>query len=151
MAIYNLTGSDTFIINDRVFNNLADGDAVTITFGNDLVSSSTGKNKNTIFALNEQGTNAAVVARVMRGSSDDQFLNALLTTMQKDFSAFPLMNGSFVKRLGDGQGNVIVNNYLLIAGVIQRNVDTKENVQGDTEQGVSVYTMSFANVTGGIQ
>lgn len=151
MSVYSLTGNDTFIINDRVFNNLSDGDAVAITFSNDLVAASTGKNKNTIFALNEQGNNAAVVVRVMRGSSDDQFLNTLLTTMQKDFSAFPLMNGSFVKRLGDGSGNVVVNSYLMIGGTFHRNVDTKENVQGDTEQGTAVYNLLFANITPGIQ
>lgn len=151
MPVYNLTGADTIVLNDRVFNNLADGDAVTIAFANDLVTGSTGKNKNTIFALNEQGNNAAVTMRVMRGSSDDQFLNTLLTTMLKDFAAFPLINGSFVKRLGDGTGEVVVNNYQLTGGTFLRNVDTKDNVQGDTEQGVAVYNLWFANVTPGIQ
>jgi hypothetical protein len=151
MAVFNLTGSDTIVLNDRVFNNLADGDAVTISFSNDLVKGSTGKNKNTIFALDEQGNNATVVMRIMRGSSDDQFMNTLLTTMLKDFSAFPLINGSFVKRLGDGTGEVVVNNYQLTGGVFQKNVDTKDNVQGETEQGVSVYNLFFANVIPGIQ
>ena len=49
MAVYALTGNDSLIINERVINNLADGSTINITYDNDSVGISTGKNDNTIF------------------------------------------------------------------------------------------------------
>ena len=49
MATDTITGQDTLTLYDRVFLDLADGDASTITYPNDMVAVSTGKNGNTIF------------------------------------------------------------------------------------------------------
>lgn len=146
MSINVITAEDTFSIYDRVLTDFADDDSSTISFAGDLVTIKTGKNKNSIYAKNETGTNAAVTLRLIRGSSDDRFMSGKLSEMQRDFVATELANGEFVKRLGDGQGNVIRDVYTLLGGTFQRNVDGKENVSGDTEQGVAVYNMIFANV-----
>lgn len=151
MAIFTLTAEDTLVLYDRVLNDLADGDAVTITFPNESVAIRTGKNRNTIFAKSEQGQNANVVIRVMRGSSDDQFLAGKLAEARRDFVGSVLANGSFVKRLGDGQGGIVNDTYTMQGGRFTRNIDSKENVSGDTEQGVAVYNMVFADVTKDIQ
>lgn len=148
---YNLTGADTFVLYDRVFNNLADGDTVTITYPNNSTEAKTGKNGNTIFAQNMSGMNANVTIRVLRGSSDDQFLAGKKATFEQDYAAGELANGSFVKRLGDGSGNVVNDVYSLKGGAFQRGIDSKENVQGDTDQAVSVYNMIFAACVKGIQ
>lgn len=146
MPVNVITAEDTFSVFDRVITDFADDDASTVAFATDIVTIKTGKNKNAIFAKNEAGGNASVVLRVMRGSSDDQFLNGKLSEMQRDFVATSLANGEFVKRLGDGQGNVVRDVYTLLGGTFTRNVDGKENVSGDTEQGVAVYNLMFANV-----
>ena len=99
---------------------------------------------NTIFAKDETGSNATVILRIIRGSSDDRFLAGKLSAMQRDFVGQALATGEFVKRLGDGQGNIIRNVYTLLGGTFKKNVDGKENVSGDTEQAVSVYTLAFA-------
>lgn len=147
MPIFNLTGDDTLVIYDRVFNDLADGDAVMIAFPSDLVTIKSGKNGNSILAKSEQGNNANMTIRVMRGSSDDQFLAGKLATIQKDFASAEMATGSFVKRMGDGQGSVINDVYTLNGGTFSRKVDGKENVAGDTDQAVSVYNMVFASVS----
>jgi len=147
MGINVITAADTFTVFDRVLNDLADGDASTITFSNDIVGVKTGKNRNTIFSPNETGNNAAITLRVMRGSSDDRFLENKFSEWQQDPATFALATGEFVKRLGDGQGNVIRDVYNLAGGVFSRKVDGKQNVEGDTEQGVAVFNMIFANVT----
>lgn len=146
MSINVITAEDTFSVYDRVLSDFADDDASTISFDADIVRTKTGKNKNTIFAKDETGSNATVTLRLIRGSSDDRFMAGKLAEMQRDFVSHVLATGEFVKRLGDGQGNIIRDVYTLLGGTFKKNVDGKENVSGDTEQGVAVYTMMFANV-----
>lgn len=147
MSIQTLTGSDTFVIFDTVLTGLADGDAVTITFSDDLMAVKTGKNGNTIYSQNESGNNADVVLRLMRGCTDDRMFQAKLAEMLQDIASFRLAEASYVKRLGDGQGEVLSDVYTLKGGVFMRKVDAKESTSGDTEEGISIYTMKFANIT----
>lgn len=147
MATYTVTGDDTFTIAGRILNDLSNGDTVTLTYPNDIVTVTTGKNKNSIYAKNETGNNVDVVIRVNRGSDDDRFLNGLLSDQNRDLAAFVLMNAELAKRNGDGTGAVIADIYTLQGGVFTRNVDTRENVEGDTEQAVSIYTLKFALAT----
>lgn len=151
MNTFTITSDDTLTLYDRVITDLADDDVSSITFPNDSVKVKTGKNRNTLYAKDETGNNANLVLRVTRGSSDDQFLQSKIAQSEADFVATQLANGSFVKRLGDGQGNVKLDNYTLRGGVIVRRVDGKENVSGDTAQAVAVYNMTFATAQRSIQ
>ena len=60
MTVYALTGNDTLIINERVIKGLADGSTINITIDNDTIGTTTGKDDNTIFADNRQGSNATL-------------------------------------------------------------------------------------------
>ena len=151
MTTNTITADDTLTLFGRVFNDMADGDVSTITFPNNLVEMKTGKNRNTIFSKNTTGENAEMVLRLIRGSSDDQFLQGKLSTSVTDFASTVLATGEFVKRLGDGLGNVARDVYTLGGGVIMKNVEAKENVEGDIVQGVSIYNMKFATVVRSIQ
>lgn len=144
MATYALTGNDTFVLNDRVFKDFADGSTITIDFPNERTGKTTGKNGNTIYSTNTQGRNATVELRIIVGSKDDIFLNGLSVQQERDLPTFTLLNGTFAKRIGDGQGNVKFINYILSGGVIDNNVNTNENLQGETEQGLAVYKLFFA-------
>lgn len=145
MSTIAMSGSDTFTINDHIFNDLADQDCVTLTFPNDISQVKTGKNGNSIYSLNESGRQCDVVARVIRGSADDKFLNNLLTQQLENFAGFPLMFGEFVKKIGDGQGNILSDTYIMEGGVFSKNVEGKNNVEGDSEQSVAVYNLKFSN------
>lgn len=151
MPTYNLVSDGTLTLYDRVFNDFADDDISAITFPNDLVTVKTGKNGNTIYSKNEPGRNATAVLRLIRGSSDDQFMQTKLSLMKQDFVATELAFGEFAMRLGDGSGNIARDVYTLKGGVITRPVDGKENVSGDTAQGVSVYNLVFADAERSIQ
>lgn len=151
MATYNLVSDGTLTLWDRVFNDFADDDISAITFPNDLVTVKTGKNGNTIYSKNEPGRNAQAVLRLIRGSSDDQFVQNRLSEMKRDFVSTQLASGEFAMRLGDGDGNTIRDVYTLKGGVVTRPVDGKENVSGDTSQGVSVYNITFADTDRSIQ
>lgn len=144
MGIFALTGNDTFILNGRPLTDLADDDTTTISFPNEIVSVNTGKNQNTIYALDESGNNAEVELRVVRGSGTDKYLNGLLASQQRDLPSFVLMDGTFTKRVGNGQGKISYDSYPLQGGVFTKLPDAKENINGDKEQAIAVYNLKFA-------
>ena len=144
MATYALTGNDTFILNDRVFNDLADGSTITISFPNEKIGHTTGKNGNTVFSTDKQGLNAECELRIIAGSGDDIWLNGINIEQERDLPKFTLLNGSFSKRIGDGNGKVKFINYVLLGGAVRQNIDANENLQGETEQGLAIYKLFFA-------
>lgn len=150
MAIYALTGNDSLILNDRVIKELSDSSTIEISYQNDRIGMSTGKNNNTVIAENRQGLNATLTLRVVRGGADDRWLNGLSIQQDKDLPSFNLINGSFTKRIGNGQGSVKYDNYVLLGGAFNRFPDVQENLVGDTEQGTVVYTIMFAQCQRGL-
>lgn len=145
MAKVALSGKDTIKINDRILNDLVDGDCVILTFPNDISAVKTGKNGNSIYSFNYTGEQVEVSIRVLRGSSDDKFLNGLLSDFKNNPPYFTLMAGEFIKTIGDGTGSVISDIYIMSGGIFKKNTEGKENAEGDTEQSIAVYSMIFAN------
>lgn len=145
MATVALSGNDTVTINGRILTDLADGMVVELTYPNDIASVKTGKNGNTIYGLNETGKNAETKIRLIRGSADDKFMNGLLTQQQANFAGWPLMIGQFIKKLGDGQGNITSDIYVLSGGIFNKQVEGQSNVEGDVTQSVSIYMMKWSN------
>jgi len=151
MALTTLTGEDVFIINDKpLMLDTANGDIVTIEYSNDLVTLTTGKNTNTIYAKNESGSQVDITCKVMRGSGTDKFLNGLISQQERDFVGFTLMNGAFVKRLGDGVGKVSFDTYSLTGMAFTKKPGAKANTEGDGDQATVTYTMKAALATRGI-
>ena len=144
MASIALSGNDVVKINSKILADFADGDIAVLTFPNELAALKTGKNGNTIYALNETGKQAELVLRLVKGSSDDKYLSSLLSSQKNNFSSFILLNGELVKRLGDGAGNIVSDTYIMSGGVFTKEVEAKSNVEGDTAQSVSTYTIRFS-------
>lgn len=140
-----LSGDDSIIINNRLLTDLMDDDVGDLTFPNDVVGVKTGKNGNSIYALNQSGKQADLKLRIVRGSGDDKFLNNLFAQQQANFAAFPLMIGQFIKQIGDGAGNIINDTYITSGGVFQKEPEAKSNVTGDTAQAVVVWMVKFTN------
>lgn len=140
-----MSGADTINLNSRVLADLADGNVAELTFPNDIANVKTGKNGNSIYGLNESGKQCDLLVRVIRGSSDDKFLNGLLAQQQNNFAGTVLLIGQLIKKIGDGRGNVTSDTYVLSGGVFVKQVEAKSNVDGETEQSISIYTMRFSN------
>lgn len=140
-----LSGSDTISLNNHVFADLADGNCVELTFPNDIANVKTGKNGNSIYGLNESGKQCEVKMRILRASTDDKFLNNLLSQQQNNFAGAVLLIGTFVKKIGDGQGNITSDTYVMSGGVFTKQVEGKTNVEGETEQSIATYTVKFSN------
>lgn len=150
-----LTGKDTVAIGSRgaaprIFADLADGDVGALDFPNNLVEAKTGKNGNTIYAFNSTGVVATFTIRVLRGSADDKFLNAEMNRFKLDPAGYTLIDGEIVKRVGDGEGKITSDVYSLDGGIVQKMPNVKENVEGDTEQAVTIWQVIFANSDRGL-
>lgn len=145
MGAVALSGSDTINLNNQILSDLADGNCVELTFPNDIANVKTGKNGNSIYGLNESGKQCEVKVRVLRGSADDKFLNNLLAQQQANFAGTVLLIGQFIKKIGDGQGNITSDTYIMSGGVFVKQVEGKTNVEGETEQSIAIYTIRFSN------
>lgn len=143
MSIYALTGKDTIIINNIPLNDFADGDIGTVDIPNNIFEMQTGKDGNTIFALDESGSNATLTVRLLASSGDDKRLNGLIP-QSDNFASTVLLTGSLTKQIGDGEGNVSLNSYVMAGGMVQKIPNTKTNVNGDTSQAVVEYIIQFA-------
>lgn len=140
-----LSGQDTITINTRTFADLGDGNVGELTFPNDIAQVKTGKNGNSIYGFNSSGRQCEFKLKVLRGSADDQYLNNLLQQQQLNFSGFVLMFGQFIKKIGDGSGNITSDTYNLAGGVFTKVPEAKSNVEGDTDQSQVTYTFKFTN------
>ncbi len=145
MSSVALSGDDTIIINSRILKDLGDQNVGELDFPNPISSVKTGKNGNSVYSYNSSGKQSDCKIKVLRGSADDKFLNNLLTQQQANFAGFVLMNGEFVKQIGDGKGNIINDTYVMSGGVFERIPNAKSNVEGDTEQAMVTYTIKFTN------
>lgn len=140
-----LTGKDTTILDTRILRDFADGDCINLDFPDNLVEGIVGKNGNVIYAYNATGQRATATLRLMLGSADDQYLNSRMREFINDSAAFVLIDAEFVKRVGDGAGNIKLITYRFNGGVVQKIPVAKENVAGDTVQAVAIYQIVFAN------
>jgi hypothetical protein len=145
MASVALSGNDTVSLNNYTFTNLATGDVVMLTFPNEIAQVKTGKNGNSVYGLNETGKQCELKLRVLRGSADDKFLQSLLNAQQGNFASTVLMQGTFIKKIGDGQGNITSDTYIVSGGVFTKQVEGKMNVEGDEQQSIAEYQMRFSN------
>lgn len=145
MSTVALSGSDTAVLNNRVLNDLADGNCIEMSFPNDIANVKTGKNGNSIYGLNESGKQCELKLRVIRGSADDKFLNNLLAQQGANFAGTVLLIGQFIKKLGDGLGNITSDTYIMSGGIFTKAVEAKSNVEGETEQSIAIYTIRFSN------
>ena len=147
MATFSLVGSDSLYINNRLLINLPHGEVAKVTYSTDLVTVKTGKSGNTIFAQNSSGFQATMELKLTRGSADDKYMQTELTSYRDDATGYVLMNAEIVKLIGDGEGKVKSDNYVLAGGIISKQVEVTSNVEGDVEQAVSSYTIQFAVCT----
>lgn len=144
MPTFSLTGDDTIELNvaPNLTNDLADGDAVMLTIPTDLVNLNVGKNGNAIYAKDENGNRFDMEIRVLRGTNSDATLLSKYLATKANFSGSTFITGQFIKHFGDGLGNIQAYTYTIGGALIRKAPEMKSNVNGDTEQSVTVYSIS---------
>lgn len=141
-----VSGQDVVVVDGRVISDLADGDCWMIDFPNDMGVAKASKNGNTIYARDEKGRMGEVTIRVLLGSADDKYLNSRFQQWNQDSSAFQFFSGYFSKRIGHGDGGQVDSKvYTCAGGVPKKQVPAKTSAEGDSDQSVAVYSITFAN------
>lgn len=144
-----LTGDDTIILSagaqQLLVTDFAIGVVAEITFPENLVKVTRGKNGNTVYALNNQGFQSELKLKTLLGRNTDTFLNAQMALMQQAFSAFILMGGIFIKNVGDGQGNITPVTYIMSGGIPMKTPMAQSVAEGVAEQSLVEWDMIFAN------
>ena len=138
------TGSDILEFNGSLITNVANGDVVTITYPNELMGMVTGKNGNSVAVHNEMGREADAVIRVIKGSPDDKRLNGYVTAWKNRLDTFEPLSATFTKVI-TVDGGITNEVTTLRFGVPVKPVETRENVEGDVEQAIAVYSFRFAD------
>lgn len=140
-----VAGKDVLIINGQVFTGYADADAIKFEPQGTIAQMKVSKDGNSIYAMQYSGIVGKLTVRLVRACFDDQTLNGLLQQWIADPAGFVLMSGSYVKRVGDGKGNTTSEVYQLAGGVFEAIPMAASNMDGNTEQSVTVYTLLFRN------
>jgi hypothetical protein len=145
MGTLSLLGSDTIKIGDRILSDFGSGEVAKISYATELATVKTGKNGNTIFVQNASGFQAALEVKVIRGSADDKALQTFLTSYRSNPTGYSVQNAELVKKIGDGAGVVSSDTYVLTGGIPTKQVEVVINTEGDSEQGISVFTWVFSS------
>ncbi len=140
-----VAGKDVLIINGQVLTGYADADAIKFEPQGPVAQMKVSKDGNSIYSMQYSGIVARLTVRLVRGCFDDTVINGLLQQWIADPATFTLLTGSYVKRIGDGKGNVTSEVYQFAGGVIESIPSGHSNMDGNTEQSVTVYTFLFRN------
>jgi len=155
-ATMSLFGSDTITIGGRLLLNLFSGETGKVTYQNDLGTVKTGKDGSAIFIKNETGYQATLEVHVIRGSADDVALDDYIKTYISAPEKYVLLNAVIAKPFGTGAGTnqgtatgtvIKTDKLTLNNGIPTKNVDMVVNLDGDSEQAISIYTYVFASTT----
>lgn len=129
----------------------ADGDYARVTFPNDIMNFTIGKNRNMLAAYNAMGTLAELELRLLRGSKEDKFLQDQFPTFTSDSLSFSFIFAKVIKNLGvsneGATASTIEETYTLNNGIISKAPEIISNVSGSTDQGVVVWQVRFAEFT----
>ena len=143
--------SDVLTIFDRVITDEFDGDSITGTFPNEMMTLKTGKNGNTVYLENTTGANIDILIRLVLGSPDDVFLRGKIFLQRQNFIATVLATGRFSRQLGDGinGGKFIITE--LEGGLFTKDVEFVSSSEANVESGAAIYNMKFALGSSSIQ
>ena len=136
----------------RTITSFADGDYARVTFPNDIMNFTIGKNRNILAAYNAMGTLAELELRLLRGSKEDKFLQDQFPTFASETLNFNFLFAKVIKDLGTSIGGSagvvrIEETYTLNNGIISKAPEIVSNVSGSTDQGVVVWQVRFAEFT----
>lgn len=138
------TSNDIIEVDGEIVTTLGDGDTTNISYPNEIMSMKTGKNGNTVAAHNEMGREADLSIRVLKGGYDDKRFNSKLIAWANRSDDFEPMKATFTKVIHTDTG--IVNEVTSLKfGIPVKRIESRENVEGDSEQCFSTYIIRFGD------
>lgn len=143
------TSSDTIVCTDYqgkwVLTDFAAGAVAELSAPNDISSTTTGYNGNSLGAHNEPGRQRELSLRLVKGSSDDKRFNKNYNLWKDRSIRFKPIKMSFTKNVAHEDGSITKDTVDCFFGLPSGQPTQVSNTEGDTEQVISVYMIRFGN------
>lgn len=128
-----------------ILSDFANGSVAELTAPNALSAMTTGYNGNGMASHNEPGRQRTLNLRLIKGSEDDKRINSTFELWKARDSRFKPFEGKFTKNIGHSDGSITNDTTTCYFGIPAEPPSTYINTEGDTDQVVSTYTITFAN------
>lgn len=143
------TASDTIVCTDNsgdwVLSDLADGTVAELSAPNELSTTTTGYNGNSLGSHNEPGRQRECTLRVVKGSDDDKRLNKNYNLWKNRDLRFRPLSMTFTKNVAHSDGSMTKDTVECFFGLPSGQPVQMQDTAGNTEQVVSVYMIRFGN------
>ena len=128
-----------------ILSDFADGAVAELSAPNELATVTTGYNGNGLGAHNEPGRQRTLSLRLVKASSDDKRLNETFELWKKRDRRFKPIKASFTKNVGHSDGSLTQDTTKCYFGLPTGAPVSMTDTTGNTDQSVSVYTITFAD------
>lgn len=128
-----------------ILSDFADGGVAELANPNELATVTTGYNGNGLGAHNEPGRQRVLTIRLVKASSDDKRLNETFELWKKRDIRFRPIEAKFTKNVGHSDGSITHDTTECYFGLPTGAPVALTDTTGNTEQSVSVYTITFAD------
>lgn len=143
------TAKDVIVCEDYqgewVLTDFAGGTVAELTAPNELSTTTTGYNGNSLGSHNEPGRQRECTLRIVKGGDDDKRLNASYNLWKNKDSKFKPLSMSFTKHVAHSDSSRTKDTVECFFGLPAGQPTQASNVEGDTEQLVSIYMLRFGN------
>lgn len=130
---------------DWILSDLADGTVAELSAPNELSTTTTGYNGNSLGSHNEPGRQREGTLRVVKGSGDDKRLNKNYNLWKNRDMRFRPLKMTFTKNVAHEDGSVTRDTVECFFGLPSGQPVQMQDTAGNTEQVVSVYMLRFGN------
>lgn len=130
---------------DWVLSDLADGTVAELSAPNELSTTTTGYNGNSLGSHNEPGRQRECTLRVVKGSNDDKRLNKNYNLWKNRDIRFRPLKMTFTKNVAHSDGSMTKDTVECFFGLPSGQPVQMQDTAGNTEQVVSVYMLRFGN------
>lgn len=143
------TSSDILVCEDYsgdwLLSDLADGTVAELSAPNELSTTTTGYNGNSLGSHNEPGRQRECTLRVVKGSNDDKRFNKNYNLWKNRDMRFRPLKMTFTKNVAHEDGSVTRDTVECFFGLPSGQPVQMQDTAGNTEQVVSVYMLRFGN------
>ena len=130
---------------DWILSDLADGTVAELSAPNELSTTTTGSNGNSLGSHNEPGRQRECTLRVVKGSNDDKRFNKNYNLWKNRDMRFRPLKMTFTKNVAHEDGSVTRDTVECFFGLPSGQPVQMQDTAGNTEQVVSVYMLRFGN------
>lgn len=143
------TANDIITVKDYqgewILSDFANGSVAELSSPNELSSTTTGFNGNSLGAHNEPGRQRELTLRLVKAGPDDKRFNKNYNLWKNRDIRFRPLEMTFTKNVGHSDGTISTDTVTCFFGLPSGFPDQITNTEGDTEQVMSQYVIRFGN------